>query len=244
MTLILTLFMVAHFWILLGTTGNRKCLTWHLRFLCRPQLQAATLADRSAWCCMKSNAPILCPSVALAPPLPSWSLPAPQSPEASVCLGPPDPPCRPGSSALCLRPGLLSHPLRRRRSAPWSRQPFLHHVSSLHRLHRRSSSWLGSGTSPVSSCSGLLLGSSLYLFHPGSSLRHCCPGCLPAFLPALCHPLSLSLCCLLTIFFSAVRGSTFWEGERSVTPSPCLDFVHWPCFCLPLIALVSSPVSC
>ncbi|KAI2653819.1 Cell surface glycoprotein 1 [Labeo rohita] len=76
-------------------------------------------------------------------------------------LGPPDPRCRPGSSALRLRLGLLRQLLRLCQSAPWSRQPFLHHGSSLHRLHR-GSSWLRSGSpsaSPALGPSCFLLGS-------------------------------------------------------------------------------------
>ncbi len=53
-------------------------------------------------------------------------------------LGPPDPLHHPGSSALRLCLGLLL----RHWSAPWSRQPFLHHGSSLCRLHRGLPSWL------------------------------------------------------------------------------------------------------
>ncbi|KAI2654645.1 Zinc metalloprotease ZmpB [Labeo rohita] len=53
--------------------------------------------------------------------------------------------CRPGSSALRLCLGLLRQQLCLCRSAPWSRQPFFHHGSSLHRLHR-GSSWLRSGS--------------------------------------------------------------------------------------------------
>ncbi|KAI2657387.1 Opioid growth factor receptor [Labeo rohita] len=75
-------------------------------------------------------------------------------------LGPPDPRCRPGSSALRL--GLLRQRLRLHRSAPWSRQPFLHHGSSLRRLHRGSLSCLRSGSpsaSPAPGPSCFLLGS-------------------------------------------------------------------------------------
>ncbi|KAI2655727.1 FMRFamide-related peptides type HF-4 [Labeo rohita] len=83
-------------------------------------------------------------------------------------LGPPDPRCRPGSSALLLRLRLLRQRLRLSRSAPWSRQPFLHHGSSLRRLHRGSSSWLRSGSpsaSPAPGPSCFLLG-SFHLHHP------------------------------------------------------------------------------
>ncbi len=103
------------------------------------------------------------------------------------CLGPPDPPRHTGSSALRLRIGL-----------------HLHHGSSLRRLHPGSPSWLGSGSClapPAPSC--LFPGSSLCLIHPGlclsssSCMSFLCLNlhlyCLPAFLPALCHPLSPSL---------------------------------------------------
>ncbi len=50
-------------------------------------------------------------------------------------LGPPDPPRRPCSLALRLCLKLLLHLLRHCWSAPWSRQPFLLHGSSLRRLH-------------------------------------------------------------------------------------------------------------
>ncbi len=96
-------------------------------------------------------------SVAPAPLQPSGSPPAPWTSEPSSPLRPPDTPRRPGLSALRLRPGLLSHLLCHRKSAPWSRQPFLHHGSSLHRLHRGQSPWLGSGASPIFSCSGSTL---------------------------------------------------------------------------------------
>ncbi len=56
-------------------------------------------------------------------------------------LGSPDPPHLPGSSSLRLYYGLHHHLLRHRWSAPWSRQPFLHHGSSL-RLHRGLPLWL------------------------------------------------------------------------------------------------------
>ncbi|KAI2668447.1 Titin [Labeo rohita] len=107
---------------------------------------------------------------------PSSVAPAPP-PDLRLCLGhqslglrlgPSDPRCRPGSSALRLRLGLLRQRLRLRRSAPWSRQPFLHHGSSLRRLHRGSSSWLRSGSlsaSPAPGPSCFLLGSS-HLRHP------------------------------------------------------------------------------
>ncbi|KAI2659445.1 Titin [Labeo rohita] len=84
-------------------------------------------------------------------------------------LGPPDPRCRPGSSALRLCLGLLRQLLRLCRSAPWSRQPFLHHGSSLHRLHR-GSSWLRSGSPSASPA----LGPSCFL--PGSSHLRRPPG--------------------------------------------------------------------
>ncbi len=59
-------------------------------------------------------------------------------------LGLPDLPHQPGSSSLHL--GLL-HLLCRRLSCPWSRQPFLHHGSSLRQLHSRSQSlWLRPGS--------------------------------------------------------------------------------------------------
>ncbi len=85
-------------------------------------------------------------------------------------LGPPDPPHCPGSSALRLHLGLHLHLLRHRRSAPWSRQPFLHHISSLRWLHRGPPSWLRPGSrlvppAPSPSCS--LSGTSLRLIHPG-----------------------------------------------------------------------------
>ncbi|KAI2662718.1 FMRFamide-related peptides type HF-4 [Labeo rohita] len=83
-------------------------------------------------------------------------------------LGPSDPRCRPGSSGLRLRLGLLRQRLRLCQSAPWSHQPFLHHGSSLRRLHRGSSSWLRSGSpsaSPAPGPSCVLLGSS-HLRHP------------------------------------------------------------------------------
>ncbi len=87
---------------------------------------------------------------------------------------------------------LLCHLFRHRQSAPWSRLPFLLHGSSLCRLHRGPSLWLGPGPSlappvPAPSCR-----------HPGSFLLCCPPGlCLPApsrvsvllqsHLPS-CHP--------------------------------------------------------
>ncbi|KAI2655748.1 Zinc finger CCCH domain-containing protein 13 [Labeo rohita] len=90
-----------------------------------------------------------------------------------LCLGPLDPLRHPGSFTLRLRlcSGLLSHLLHRCRSSPWSRQPFLHHGSSLCRLHRGSHSWLWPGSPlapPASSPSCLLPGSSLRLIHLGS----------------------------------------------------------------------------
>ncbi len=108
----------------------------------------------------------------------SWREAPPTAPW--LRLGPPDPQCRPGSSALRL--GLLHHLLRRRRSAPWSHQPFLHHGSSLRRLHHGLPSWLWPGSRlapPAPSPSSLRPGSSLrpirpgsYCLLPGSSLRH------------------------------------------------------------------------
>ncbi|KAI2646568.1 FMRFamide-related neuropeptide [Labeo rohita] len=130
-------------------------------------------------------------------------------------LGPPDPRCRPGSSALRLRLGLYHHLLRLRRSAPWCRQPFLHHGSSLHRLHREVPSWLRSGSHlapPAPALSCLLLGSSLHhhllgLFrhHPGLHL-------LPSSRESV---LRRSPLLGLYILFSCLsaRGRAFREGE-------------------------------
>ncbi|KAL0170432.1 hypothetical protein M9458_035028, partial [Cirrhinus mrigala] len=106
-------------------------------------------------------------------------------------LSPPDPPHHPGSSALRLRLRLRLLLLHHQRLAPWSRQPFLHHGSSLHRLHCGSPSWLWPGSRlapPAPSPSCLLPGSSLRLIYPssscflhGSSLHRLHPGlCLPS----------------------------------------------------------------
>ncbi len=132
---------------------------------------------------------------------------------ASVPSAPPEPPHCPGLLALCLRLGVLYHLLRRRQSAPLNRQPFLHHGSSLCRLHHGSPSWLWPGSCqgpawllllqvpPVSSFHLVFPGFSCLC--PGSSLHHLHPGfcvfsssrmpvlhpnlhlyCLPACLPA------------------------------------------------------------
>ncbi len=158
------------------------------------------------------------------------------------CLGPPDPRCRPGSSALRLHLGLLHHLLRRHRSAPWSRQPFLHHGSFLRRLHCGPPSWLWPGSRlapPAPSPSCLCPGSSLrlirpgsYCFIPGSFLQLHHPGlCISSsswssghLLNLLQSPFSIPrpLLCpppkspSVTPFFSAARGHAFWEvGDLS-----------------------------
>ncbi len=63
-----------------------------------------------------------------------------------LLLGPPDPQCHPGSSALRLHYGLHRHLLRRRRLAPWICLPFCHHGSALHQLYRGPLSWLWPGS--------------------------------------------------------------------------------------------------
>ncbi|XP_042568427.1 uncharacterized protein LOC122135046 [Cyprinus carpio] len=60
-----------------------------------------------------------------------------------LCPGPLDPQCQLGSAALRLCPGVL---LCLRQSAHWSCQPFLHHGSSFHWLHRGPPSWLQPGS--------------------------------------------------------------------------------------------------
>ncbi len=110
-------------------------------------------------------------------------------------LGPPDPPCRLGSSALRLRLGLLRHLLRRRWLAPWSSQPFLHHGSSLCRLHRRSWLWPGSHimavawVPPDTACSKPLLSSPWLLPPSGLPWFLLSP---PWLLPPSSPPWSLS----------------------------------------------------
>ncbi len=85
-------------------------------------------------------------SVGLRPPAPPWSSVTPAPSRSSgfsacasiarpICLGPPHPLRHPGSRALCLQAGLLSHLLRQCQLAPCIRQPFLFYGSSLHWLH-------------------------------------------------------------------------------------------------------------
>ncbi len=78
-------------------------------------------------------------SVSPAPPRPPRSTPPRRSRWHHLLhLGPPDPPRPPCSSALRLS---LGHLLRYRWSAPWSRQPFLLHCSSLRWLYCGPSLW-------------------------------------------------------------------------------------------------------
>ncbi len=109
----------------------------------------------------------------------------PRSPRSEhlLCLGPLDPRCCPGSSALRLRLRLLHHLLRRHWLAPWSRQPLLHHRSSLRRLHRGPQLWLWPESClapPAPSPSWLLPSSDLppgsSCFLPGSFLHRLHPG--------------------------------------------------------------------
>ncbi|KAL0156877.1 hypothetical protein M9458_048123, partial [Cirrhinus mrigala] len=61
------------------------------------------------------------------------------------------------------------------------------------------SSWLGSGASSISSCSGLLPDSSLRLHLPGSFLHHLHPGSsLRLLLPGCLLHMRLLGCCLLS----------------------------------------------
>ncbi|KAI2650613.1 FMRFamide-related peptides type HF-4 [Labeo rohita] len=159
-------------------------------------------------------------------------------------LGPPDPRCRPGSSALRLRLGLLRQRLRLRRSAPWSRQPFLHHGSSLRRLHRGSSSWLRSGSpsaSPAPGPSCFLLG-SFHLRHP--------PGLCYVYLNCLSgHGLLNRPPTLLFFFLYVVRRETrLFGGGRNVTfMSVCLlvsPIVSPRSVCFGLTLITVIPYTC
>ncbi|KAI2661132.1 Cell surface glycoprotein 1 [Labeo rohita] len=165
------------------------------------------------------------PSDPAAPP----RLSVPSSPSSPV--GPPAPPGSlplPGSLALRLRLGLLHQRLRLRRSAPWSRQPFLHHGSSLRRLHRGSTSWLRSGSlyaSPAPGSSCFLLGSS-HLRHP-PGLCYVLLNCLsghgllnsPIRHGLLNRPPTL-------LFFCMLYGARRAYSEGGVMSHLCL-FVFW-----------------
>ncbi len=136
-------------------------------------------------------------SVAPATPRPSGSTPLPRSPE------PPVPPWSSRSSSLPWLFGSLSRalppPAPLPSVSPLSCQPFLHHGSSLRRLHRGSLLWLWPGSHlapPAPSLSGLLPGSFLCLISPGSSL-HCLHHGLYLPAPPGCPSSSeaSSLCC-------------------------------------------------
>ncbi len=187
------------------------------------------------------------------------------------CLGPPDPRCRPGSSALRLHLGLLHHLLRRHRSAPWSRQPFLHHGSFLRRLHCGPPSWLWPGSAwllllqvpPVSVLAPRSVWSALA--HTVSSLAPSSsfttldsvyrpPPGHPAtswiFSNHLFHPTSTPLSSSevplrYSLFLCGAR-SRLLGGGRSVTPQDCFSFRMcsvWPTFPSCLIVSLCSGLS-
>ncbi len=142
-----------------------------------------------------------------------------------LCLGPPDPPRRPCSSALRLRLRLLLHLLRRRWPAPWSRRPSLLHGSSLRRLHCGPSSWLWPGScgappAPGPSC----------LF-PGSSLLRRLHGlCLPA--PTRAPVLLLSLLPSFRLPFPFGRYEYTPSGRGAI----CQDCGLFCVFCSPCVS--------
>ncbi|KAI2650157.1 Transcription elongation regulator 1 [Labeo rohita] len=187
-----------------------------------------------------------CPSISPAlsssslPSRPSGSLPPPRSPEPSA------PSSHPGSSALrlCLR--LLLHLLCCLRSAPWSRQPYLHYGSFLRRIHHWSRSWSqpGSHLAPP----WLLPPSGppwLQLFPPSvvSTLESAIllPGVRP---PPVPPPKFLSV---PPFVVPTVRGCAFREGGELLHPGlfvcvflPCAQLVMFVCHChswcgLPLV---------
>ncbi len=168
-------------------------------------------------------------------------------------LGSLDPPHRPGSSALCLCLGLHHHLLDCHRSAPWSRQPFLHHGSSL-RLHCGLPSWLRPGSClapPAPSPSCPLPGSSLHQLHPGlclsssswvSVLRpNLLQLCLPAFLPAVpCHHPFSTPCVLLLIPPPSLPLSLCHEVAPSRRGANCHTLGRSVVFSFPMCSLWPS----
>ncbi|KAI2664008.1 Cell surface glycoprotein 1 [Labeo rohita] len=176
-------------------------------------------------------------SVAPAPLRTSGSPPLPWSPEPRAPPWPFGSSVSPWIFGSPSPPQLLRQWLRLRRSAPWSRQPFLHHGSSLRRLHRGSSSWLRSGSlsaspAPVPSC--FLLGSS-HLRHPPGQ---CCVylNCLsghgllnsPIRHGLLNRPPTL-------FFFNVIRRETRLFGGGGGVMSHLCQFCFGFSHCLPLL---------